>query len=140
MSAGPSAGVPRRARVETYPGTTDELLAAALEAASGLRAGVDFHVGYSPERIDPGNPEWTLATTPKVVAILTPACLAAVEAFYGRLVDKTVPVSTTRAAELTKLLENTFRHVEHRPANRRDERWGDRRTVRSDGSGAGAAG
>ena len=51
----------------TYPGTTDELLAPALEAASGLRAGVDFHVGYSPERIDPGNREWTLATTPKVV-------------------------------------------------------------------------
>ncbi len=95
----------------TYPGTTDELLAPALEAASGLKAGVDFHVGYSPERIDPGNTEWTLVRIPKVVAGLTPGCLAAVEAFYGRLVERTVPVSTTRVAELTKLLENTFRHV-----------------------------
>ena len=95
----------------TYPGTTDELLASALEAASGLKAGVDFHVGYSPERIDPGNTEWTLVRIPKVVAGLTPGCLAAVEAFYGRLVERTVPVSTTRVAELTKLLENTFRHV-----------------------------
>ena len=95
----------------TYPGTTDELLASVLEAASGLKAGVDFHVGYSPERIDPGNTEWTLVRIPKVVAGLTPGCLAAVEAFYGRLVERTVPVSTTRVAELTKLLENTFRHV-----------------------------
>ena len=95
----------------TYPGTTDELLAPALEAASGLKAGVDFHVGYSPERIDPGNSEWTFDRIPKVVAGLTPGCLAAVEAFYGRLVERTVPVSTTRVAELTKLLENTFRHV-----------------------------
>ena len=76
-----------------------------------MKAGVDFHVGYSPERIDPGNSEWTLVRTPKVVAGLTPACLAAVEAFYGRLVERTVPVSSTRVAELTKLLENTFRHV-----------------------------
>ena len=95
----------------TYPGTTDELLAPALEAASGLKAGVDFHVGYSPERIDPGNTEWTLVRIPKVVAGLTPECLAMVEAFYGRLVERTVPVSTTRVAELIKLLENTFRHV-----------------------------
>jgi GNAT superfamily N-acetyltransferase len=95
----------------TYPGTTEELLAPALEAASGLKAGVDFHVGYSPERIDPGNPEWSLVSTPKVVAGLTPSSLAAVEAFYGRLVERTVAVSTTRVAELTKLLENTFRHV-----------------------------
>ena len=95
----------------TYPGTTDELVAPALEAASGLKAGVDFHVGYSPERIDPGNREWTLVTTPKVVAGLTPASLAAVDAFYVRLVDRTVPVGSTRVAELTKLLENTFRHV-----------------------------
>jgi len=95
----------------TYPGTTDELLAPALERASGLKAGVDFHVGYSPERIDPGNRDWTLVSTPKVVAGITPRSLGAVEAFYGRLVDRTVAVSTTRVAELTKLLENTFRHV-----------------------------
>ena len=95
----------------TYPGTTDELLAPALEEGCGLKAGVDFHVGYSPERIDPGNREWSLVSTPKVVSGLTPGSLAAVEAFYGRLVERTVSVSTTRVAELTKLLENTFRHV-----------------------------
>jgi UDP-N-acetyl-D-glucosamine dehydrogenase len=95
----------------TYPGTTDELLAPALESGSGLKAGVDFHVGYSPERIDPGDPDRNLVSTPKVVAGLTDSCLVAVEEFYGRLVERTVPVSTTRVAELTKLLENTFRHV-----------------------------
>jgi UDP-N-acetyl-D-glucosamine dehydrogenase len=95
----------------TYPGTTDELLAPILEQHSGLKAGVDFHVGYSPERIDPGNTEWTFVRTPKVVAGLTPNSLAAVQAFYDRLVERTVPVSHTRVAELTKLLENTYRHV-----------------------------
>jgi nucleotide sugar dehydrogenase len=95
----------------TYPGTTDELLAPTLERQSGLKAGVDFHVGYSPERIDPGNTEWTFMRTPKVVAGLTPACLAAVRGFYDRIVEQTVPVSHTRVAELTKLLENTYRHV-----------------------------
>ncbi len=95
----------------TYPGTTDELLAPVLEQHSGLKAGIDFHVGYSPERIDPGNTEWTFVRTPKVVAGLTPQCLAAVQAFYDRLVERTVPVSHTRVAELTKLLENTYRHV-----------------------------
>ena len=95
----------------TYPGTTDELLAPLLERASGLKAGVDFHVGFSPERIDPGNSEWTMVRIPKVVSGLTPGCLDATEAFYRRLVEHTVPVSSTRVAELTKLLENTFRHV-----------------------------
>jgi UDP-N-acetyl-D-glucosamine dehydrogenase len=95
----------------TYPGTTDELLAPILESASGLKAGVDFHVGYSPERINPGDPGVSLVTTPKVVAGLTPESASAVAAFYARLVDELVPVSTTRVAELTKLLENTFRHV-----------------------------
>jgi UDP-N-acetyl-D-glucosamine dehydrogenase len=95
----------------TYPGTTDELLAPTLEGHSGLGAGVDFHVGYSPERIDPGNTEWTFVRTPKVVAGLTPESLSAVQAFYDRLVERTVPVSHTRVAELTKLLENTYRHV-----------------------------
>ena len=95
----------------TYPGTTDELLAPALEAHSGLKAGVDFHVGYSPERLDPGNTEWTFVRTPKVVSGLTPESLDAVQRFYGEIVERTVPVSTTRIAELTKLLENTFRHV-----------------------------
>ena len=95
----------------TYPGTTDELLAPRLEANSGLKAGVDFHVGYSPERIDPGNRTWTFVNTPKVVSGLTPACSAAVDGFYRRLVDTVVAVNTTREAEMTKLLENTFRHV-----------------------------
>jgi UDP-N-acetyl-D-glucosamine dehydrogenase len=95
----------------TYPGTTDTLVVPLLEAGSGLRAGADFHVGYSPERIDPGNPVWGLRNTPKVVSGVDDASLRAVLELYGTLVDKTVPVSGTREAELTKLLENTFRHV-----------------------------
>ena len=95
----------------TYPGTTEELVAPILEAGSGLRAGADFHLGYSPERIDPGNPTWRLENTPKVVSGVDEASLAAVKGFFDRLVDTTVPVSGTREAELTKLLENTFRHV-----------------------------
>ena len=95
----------------TYPGTTEELLAPLLEEGSGLTAGQDFHLGYSPERIDPGNPDWRLENTPKVVSGLGPAALAAVDAFYGQLVERTVPVSSCKEAELTKLLENTFRHV-----------------------------
>jgi UDP-N-acetyl-D-mannosaminuronic acid dehydrogenase/UDP-N-acetyl-D-glucosamine dehydrogenase len=95
----------------TYPGTTEELVAPLLEEGSGLVAGSDFHLGYSPERIDPGNPTWTFVNTPKVVSGVDPASLAAVKRFYDRLVDRTVPVSTPREAELTKLLENTFRHV-----------------------------
>jgi UDP-N-acetyl-D-glucosamine dehydrogenase len=94
----------------TYPGTTDELLRPILEAG-GLQAEVDFFVGYSPERIDPGNTSWTFTTTAKVVSGLGPNSLAAVEAFYGSIVDKIVPVATMAEAELTKLLENTFRHV-----------------------------
>src|SRR3954468_15521451 len=94
----------------TYPGTTEELLRPILEA-SGLRAGVDFFLGYSPERIDPGNPEWSFVNTPKVVAGIDADSSAAVEAFYGALVDKVVPVGSTAEAELVKLLENTFRHV-----------------------------
>jgi UDP-N-acetyl-D-glucosamine dehydrogenase len=95
----------------TYPGTTEELLAPILEAGSGLTAGGDFHLGYSPERIDPGNPTWTLLNTPKVVSGVTPPSLDAVRAFYDCIVEETVPVSGTRVAEMTKLLENTFRHV-----------------------------
>ncbi len=95
----------------TYPGTTEDLLAPLLRAGSGLVAGPDFHLGYSPERIDPGNPTWGLVNTPKVVAGVDPGSLAAVRAFYDTLVERTVPVSSTRTAELTKLLENTFRHV-----------------------------
>jgi nucleotide sugar dehydrogenase len=95
----------------TYPGTTEELMVPILEQGSGLRAGIDFYVGYSPERIDPGNKTWTLMTTPKVISGINPQSLAKVKSFYESLGIVTVPVSGTREAEMTKLLENTFRHV-----------------------------
>lgn len=95
----------------TYPGTTEELVAPILEEGSRLRAGADFHLGYSPERLDPGNGEWRLEDIPKVVSGVDEPSLMAVRAFFERLVQRTVPVSSTRVAELTKLLENTFRHV-----------------------------
>lgn len=95
----------------TYPGTTQELLVPILESGSGLLAGKDFHVGYSPERIDPGNKVWGFVETPKVVSGVNPASLVAVQGFYDTLVNTTVPVSSPKEAELTKLLENTFRHV-----------------------------
>ena len=95
----------------TYPGTTEELVAPILEAGSGLVAGDDFCLGYSPERIDPGNEEWTFERTPKVVSGIDAASLERVQGLYDRLVDRTVAVSGPKAAELTKLLENTFRHV-----------------------------
>jgi UDP-N-acetyl-D-mannosaminuronic acid dehydrogenase/UDP-N-acetyl-D-glucosamine dehydrogenase len=95
----------------TYPGTTQELLAPLLEAGSGLRAGEGFHLGYSPERIDPGNPTFGLVNTPKVVSGIDAASLEAVQGFYDDIVDRTVPVGSCKEAELTKLLENTFRHV-----------------------------
>jgi UDP-N-acetyl-D-glucosamine dehydrogenase len=94
----------------TYPGTTEELVGPRLEEGSGLTVG-DFHLGYSPERIDPGNVSWGLRNTPKVVSGVDEASLAAVQRFYDRIVDETVPVSGTREAELAKLIENTFRHV-----------------------------
>ncbi len=95
----------------TYPGTTEEIVRPILERGSGLKAGPDFGLGYSPERVDPGNKTWTLPATPKVISGIDGASLAAVHDFYGKLVADVVPVSSPRAAELTKLLENTFRHV-----------------------------
>jgi UDP-N-acetyl-D-glucosamine dehydrogenase len=95
----------------TYPGTTEELVKPVLEEMSGLLAGADFYLGYSPERIDPGNPTWGFVNTPKVVSGIDEASLAAVDTFYSSLVDRTVPVAGPKEAELTKLLENTFRHV-----------------------------
>ena len=95
----------------SYPGTTQEQVLPWLEAGSGLIAGTDFHLGYSPERIDPGKSTWTLTTTPKVVSGINADSLAAVQAFYGGLVDATVAVSSPREAELAKIIENTFRHV-----------------------------
>jgi nucleotide sugar dehydrogenase len=94
----------------TYPGTTDEVVRPLLET-SGLVAGVDFHLAYSPERIDPGNPEFGLHNTPKVVGGLTPACAQAAASFYGKLVQEVVLTLGTREAEMAKLLENTYRHV-----------------------------
>ncbi|MCO6009550.1 nucleotide sugar dehydrogenase [Actinoallomurus purpureus] len=95
----------------TYPGTTEELVAPLLEDGSGLIAGTDFHLGYSPERIDPGNATWTLVTTPKIVSGIDEASREAVRSFYDTIVETTVPVRSPRTAELAKLLENTFRHV-----------------------------
>jgi UDP-N-acetyl-D-glucosamine dehydrogenase len=95
----------------TYPGTTEELVAPLLEEGSGLKAGTDFHLGYSPERIDPGNQTWTFVTTPKVVSGIDEASLTRIKDFYDTVVDETVPVSSPKEAELSKLLENTFRHV-----------------------------
>lgn len=95
----------------TYPGTTDEDLKAVLEAGSNLKAGVDFHLAFSPEREDPGNPESKVAIIPKVVGGYTPACLEKAKALYSHAIKTLVPVSSCRAAEATKLLENTFRGV-----------------------------
>ncbi len=95
----------------TYPGTTVELVVPILESVSNLKAGEDFFVGYSPERIDPGNETWGFVETPKVVSGINAASLERVQSFYGNLVHQTVAVSGTKEAELAKLLENTFRHV-----------------------------
>ena len=95
----------------TYPGTTDEDLRAVLEEGSGLKAGTDFHLAFSPEREDPGNPQSVVKSIPKVVGGYTPACLARAQALYGKALDTLVPVSSCRAAEATKLLENIFRSV-----------------------------
>ncbi|HXY42737.1 MAG TPA: nucleotide sugar dehydrogenase, partial [Acidimicrobiales bacterium] len=95
----------------TYPGTTTEVVAPILEQASHLVAGEDFRLGYSPERIDPGNETWKLENTPKLVAGVDGASLAAVKAFYDTVVEETVEMKGTAEAELAKLVENTFRHV-----------------------------
>jgi UDP-N-acetyl-D-glucosamine dehydrogenase len=94
----------------TYPGTTDEEVRPVLEAG-GLVAGVDFHLAFSPERIDPGNPVYGMKNTPKVVGGQTPACTEAAAAFYGHFVDTVVRAKGTREAETAKLLENTYRHI-----------------------------
>jgi UDP-N-acetyl-D-glucosamine dehydrogenase len=95
----------------TYPGTTDEDLRGVLEKGSGLKAGVDFHLAFSPEREDPGNPSSVVATIPKVVGGYTPACLERALALYALAIKTLVPVSSCRVAEAAKLLENTFRSV-----------------------------
>ncbi|HEX3857615.1 MAG TPA: nucleotide sugar dehydrogenase [Verrucomicrobiae bacterium] len=95
----------------TYPGTTDEDLRAVLEAGSKLKAGTDFHLAFSPEREDPGNEQSKVEIIPKVIGGYTPACLERTKALYGRAIKTLVPVSSCRAAEATKLLENIFRSV-----------------------------
>ena len=95
----------------TYPGTTEEMLGPLLEAGSGLEAGIDFFLGYSPERIDPGNLQYGLVETPKVVSGVNDESLKVVDRFFTSIVNETVVVSGTREAELAKLLENTFRYV-----------------------------
>ena len=95
----------------TYPGTTENELRAVLEKGSGLKAGKDFHLAFSPEREDPGNPQSRVADIPKIIGGLTPACLAAAEKVYGRAIRQLVPVANCRTAEAAKLLENVFRGV-----------------------------
>ncbi|MBX6724056.1 MAG: nucleotide sugar dehydrogenase, partial [Dactylosporangium sp.] len=94
----------------SYPGTTDDLVRPILER-SGLVAGVDFHLAFSPERIDPGNEQFGPHNVPKIVGGYTPACTERAAAFYGRFVPAVVRTKGTREAETAKLLENTYRHV-----------------------------
>ena len=99
----------------TYPGTTEELLLPMLQTPNGQstawQVGEDFFLAFSPERIDPGRKDWTVENTPKVVGGVTPHCLEVATALYGQAIDRIVPVSSPAAAEMTKLLENTFRAV-----------------------------
>ncbi|MFF6915814.1 nucleotide sugar dehydrogenase [Streptomyces sp. NPDC012466] len=94
-----------------HPGATEGFLRPLLEEGSGLRAGRDFHLAYSPSRVDPGNRDVTPATTPKVIGGLTPACTESAAAFYGRLTDKVVRARGPREAETVQLLETNYRHV-----------------------------
>jgi UDP-N-acetyl-D-glucosamine dehydrogenase len=94
----------------TYPGTTDEEMRRILEQ-TGLKAGTDFHLAFSPEREDPNNKDFSLSTVPKVVGGYTPECLRAAKALYDTIVERTVPVTSTRVAEAAKLLENIYRSV-----------------------------
>src|SRR5215469_10084473 len=95
----------------TYPGTTDTDLRAVLEAGSGMKAGLDFHLAFSPEREDPANEQSDVKRVPKIVGGYTAACLEHALALYGKAIEKLVPVSSCRVAEATKLLENIFRSV-----------------------------
>ncbi|MCC6796692.1 MAG: nucleotide sugar dehydrogenase [Candidatus Hydrogenedentes bacterium] len=94
----------------TYPGTTDELVLPRLEE-SGLCVGTDFFLAFSPERVDPGNPKWHTRNTPKIIGGMTPACTARAQELYGHAVDTLIPVSSPSAAEMVKLLENTYRAI-----------------------------
>ena len=94
----------------TYPGTTNEAVLPVLES-TGLKVGHDFFLAFSPERVDPGNPKWKTHNTPKIIGGITKACSRNAKKLYGRIFKHVVPVSSTRAAEMVKLLENTFRSV-----------------------------
>jgi UDP-N-acetyl-D-glucosamine dehydrogenase len=94
----------------TYPGTTNELIVPELES-SGLKVGSDFCVAFSPERIDPGNAAFTTRNTPKIVGGITPQCTEIARLFYSQFIERVIPVSSTKCAEMVKLLENTFRSV-----------------------------
>jgi UDP-N-acetyl-D-glucosamine dehydrogenase len=95
----------------TYPGTTDEVVRPLLEKVSGLTAGIGFSLVFSPERIDPGNPEYGLVNTPKIIGGVTPSCADAAIAFYGAICEQVITAKSAREAEMAKLLENTYRHV-----------------------------
>jgi UDP-N-acetyl-D-glucosamine dehydrogenase len=95
----------------TYPGTTDEVVRPLLEKVSGLTAGLGFSLAFSPERIDPGNPRFGIRNTPKVIGGVTPGCADAAADFYGRICASVVRAKSAREAEMAKLLENTYRHV-----------------------------
>ena len=95
----------------TYPGTTDEIVRPLLEERSGLRAGTDFSLAFSPERVDPGNPDFGIRNTPKVVGGITSSCTEAAEMFYGKTCAQVIKAASAREAEMAKLLENTYRHV-----------------------------
>jgi len=94
----------------TYPGTVDEVILPYF-SETGLKVGADYFLAFSPERIDPSNDKYRVDNTPKVVGGVTPACTRVASAFYGKMVSKVFPVSSTRAAEMVKLLENTFRAI-----------------------------
>ncbi len=95
----------------TYPGTTREMLLPEMESVSGLKAGEDFFLAFSPERVDPGREDWTTINTPKVLGGITQACGEVATTWYGQALDTIVPVSTCEVAEMAKLLENTFRMI-----------------------------
>jgi UDP-N-acetyl-D-glucosamine dehydrogenase len=96
----------------TYPGTTEELILPTLEEGQrGLKVGESYFLAFSPERVDPGNPRFHTRNTPKIIGGVTPACTSVARALYSRAIDTVIPVSSTRAAEMVKLLENTFRSV-----------------------------
>jgi UDP-N-acetyl-D-glucosamine dehydrogenase len=95
----------------TYPGTTRELVLPRLEEESGLKVGVDFFLAFSPERVDPGRTDFTTLNTPKVVGGITPRCMDVASAWYSQAIKTIIPVSSAEAAEMTKILENTFRMI-----------------------------